>query len=253
MANPELRRDSTETDWVRHLQELLQTALGNSGTQLSAVDGLFGPITEASVIYFQQQNGLPADGIVGDATWAVRGRDIVELDTGNDDPDPRRTDDVADAAARSQRAVVTPHPLARHDPESIDARSRQLLRPHHAQHPVPVPDAGGQVVRYGRYRGPAPRGAVVAELVRRLEHEGDDRLVEDCGSAHPEAVAIPLALDQVVVAVAVASSVGQSSRSTTQRQSMPISPGARIGFDDSSAKVKPSRRGTAPLAVLALS
>ena len=71
MANPELRRDSTETDWVRHLQELLQTAPGNSGTQLSAVDGLFGPITEASVIYFQQQNGLPADGIVGDATWAA--------------------------------------------------------------------------------------------------------------------------------------------------------------------------------------
>jgi Putative peptidoglycan binding domain len=71
MANPELRRDSTETDWVRHLQELLEANLRNSGVQLSAVDGLFGPITEASVIYFQEQNGLPADGIVGDATWTA--------------------------------------------------------------------------------------------------------------------------------------------------------------------------------------
>ncbi len=71
MANPELRRDSTETDWVRHLQELLEAALRNSGIQLSAIDGLFGPITEASVKHFQEQNGLPADGIVGDATWAA--------------------------------------------------------------------------------------------------------------------------------------------------------------------------------------
>lgn len=71
MANPELRRDSTETDWVRHLQELLEAALRNSGIELSAIDGMFGPITAASVIYFQEQNGLPADGIVGDATWAA--------------------------------------------------------------------------------------------------------------------------------------------------------------------------------------
>jgi Putative peptidoglycan binding domain len=71
MANPELRRDSTDSDAVRRLQELLEVALRDSGVQLSRVDGLFGPITEASVIYLQGQNGLTADGIVNDATWAV--------------------------------------------------------------------------------------------------------------------------------------------------------------------------------------
>jgi peptidoglycan hydrolase-like protein with peptidoglycan-binding domain len=71
MAEPELRRDSTDSEAVRRLQELLQNALSNAGIQLSAVDGLFGPITEASVKYLQQQNGLPETGVVDDATWAV--------------------------------------------------------------------------------------------------------------------------------------------------------------------------------------
>lgn len=71
MANPELRRDSTDSDAVRRLQELLEIALRDSGVQLSPVDGVFGPITEASVIHLQGQNGLTADGIVNDATWAV--------------------------------------------------------------------------------------------------------------------------------------------------------------------------------------
>ncbi len=71
MANPELRRDSTDSDAVRRLQELLEVALRDAGIQLSRVDGLFGPITEASVIYLQGQNGLPETGVVDDATWAV--------------------------------------------------------------------------------------------------------------------------------------------------------------------------------------
>ena len=71
MANPELRRDSPEADWVRHLQQLLEGALRDTGIQLSAVDGIFGPITEASVNSLQGQNGLPQTGIVDDATWAV--------------------------------------------------------------------------------------------------------------------------------------------------------------------------------------
>jgi peptidoglycan hydrolase-like protein with peptidoglycan-binding domain len=71
MAHPELRRDSTETDEVRRLQQLLETALQGQGIQLSRVDGIFGPITEASVIYLQGQSGLPQTGVVDDATWAV--------------------------------------------------------------------------------------------------------------------------------------------------------------------------------------
>lgn len=71
MSEPELQRDSTDSDAVRRLQELLQGALGNAGIELSRIDGMFGPITEASVKYLQQQNGLPDTGVVDDATWAL--------------------------------------------------------------------------------------------------------------------------------------------------------------------------------------
>lgn len=73
MANPTLQRDSTERDWVTYLQQSLVAKLqadADAGqVQLSAVDGLFGPITEGSVIHVQRQSGLPETGIVDDATW----------------------------------------------------------------------------------------------------------------------------------------------------------------------------------------
>ena len=107
MANPELRRDSTETDWVRHLQELLEAALRNSGIQLSAIDGLFGPITEASVKYFQEQNGLPADGIVGDATWAA-------LEGGSSTSTPGTTPGVPTTLRMRPLDLTTPWSLRIH-------------------------------------------------------------------------------------------------------------------------------------------
>jgi len=33
------------------------------------IDGVFGPLTRNAVIAFQQGEGLPADGVVGDTTW----------------------------------------------------------------------------------------------------------------------------------------------------------------------------------------
>ena len=38
-------------------------------TDPGAVDGDFGPKTEAAVKAYQQDRGIPADGIVGDQTW----------------------------------------------------------------------------------------------------------------------------------------------------------------------------------------
>lgn len=61
---PTLRRGMAGDD-VRRLQE----ALRQRGL-LAAVDGVFGPQTEAAVRRFQADNGLVADGVVGPASWA---------------------------------------------------------------------------------------------------------------------------------------------------------------------------------------
>jgi hypothetical protein len=47
----------------------LQTALVKHGAKL-AVDGIFGPLTEAAVKAFQKSHLIPADGIVGPLTWS---------------------------------------------------------------------------------------------------------------------------------------------------------------------------------------
>ena len=49
---------------VRTLQDVLRAR-----NHPVAVDGIFGPLTEAAVKAFQQGNGLAADGIVGPLTW----------------------------------------------------------------------------------------------------------------------------------------------------------------------------------------
>lgn len=48
--------------------ERLQWALDAQGSSL-AVDGVFGPLTEAAVRAFQQSAGIPVDGVVGPLTW----------------------------------------------------------------------------------------------------------------------------------------------------------------------------------------
>jgi peptidoglycan hydrolase-like protein with peptidoglycan-binding domain len=49
---------------VTELQQLLNAKGANI-----AVDGVFGDVTRAAVVQFQQQNGIVADGIVGTQTW----------------------------------------------------------------------------------------------------------------------------------------------------------------------------------------
>jgi peptidoglycan hydrolase-like protein with peptidoglycan-binding domain len=64
MAEPILREGSSGES-VRELQ----VALKELGHDPGAVDGGFGPQTEAAVKAFQQQKGIAADGVVGIITW----------------------------------------------------------------------------------------------------------------------------------------------------------------------------------------
>lgn len=64
-ARPVLRR-GVRGEAVKVLQRLLL----QDGAPL-AVDGIFGPATEAAVLAFQRARGLSADSIVGPKTWAA--------------------------------------------------------------------------------------------------------------------------------------------------------------------------------------
>lgn len=51
----------------------VQTRLRNWGYYKGNVDGIFGPKTRAAVVWFQRNNGLTQDGIVGAATFRALG------------------------------------------------------------------------------------------------------------------------------------------------------------------------------------
>ncbi len=51
------------------LVEMIQLSLSRAGFFDSAVDGIFGPVTQRAVVDFQNSFGLTADGIVGINTW----------------------------------------------------------------------------------------------------------------------------------------------------------------------------------------
>lgn len=74
----------------------LQTWLKATGAAITP-DGEFGPGTRAVVIKFQQQQGLTADGIVGERTWEALYRLVG----------PRRLPDFFSAYKQSQSAQTT--------------------------------------------------------------------------------------------------------------------------------------------------
>jgi peptidoglycan hydrolase-like protein with peptidoglycan-binding domain len=57
---------------VENLQSVLTNgALGEWGTTPQGTDGIFGPLTKASVEAFQAWGDVAVDGVVGDQTWSV--------------------------------------------------------------------------------------------------------------------------------------------------------------------------------------
>ena len=60
-------RQGDHGDLVTELQQKLET----TGNSPGSIDGWFGPNTEAAVLAFQTNNGLQADGVVGNQTWAA--------------------------------------------------------------------------------------------------------------------------------------------------------------------------------------
>jgi hypothetical protein len=65
-GRPTMRRGRSSNP--KFLVKEVQKKVGFSGEQ---VDGIFGPLTEAAVRRFQDDNGLVPDGIVGPKTWAA--------------------------------------------------------------------------------------------------------------------------------------------------------------------------------------
>jgi N-acetylmuramoyl-L-alanine amidase len=61
----------------------LQTKLKRWGYYSGAIDGKFGAQTKNAVIYFQQTNGLVADGVVGPATARAMGLTLTTSSSGS--------------------------------------------------------------------------------------------------------------------------------------------------------------------------
>lgn len=73
-----LVRDGDQEHPVRTLQHLLRARGRNV-----AVDGIFGPLTDAAVRAFQQAKSLGVDGIVGPDTWGALIVEVRQGDSGD--------------------------------------------------------------------------------------------------------------------------------------------------------------------------
>ena len=74
---------------VRRIQQCINTVANHNNTipRLNE-DGIFGPLTQASVIAFQRAFGLTTDGIVGPITWGRLMQECNIRNCTNNDPTP---------------------------------------------------------------------------------------------------------------------------------------------------------------------
>lgn len=61
----------------------VQSQLSNWGYYTGAIDGNYGASMSSAVKKFQANNGLTADGVVGDNTWNALGLSTTPINTGN--------------------------------------------------------------------------------------------------------------------------------------------------------------------------
>ena len=65
-------RGKSSSIWVSGVTPIeVQKALKRAGYDPGPIDGRFGKKTKKAIKAFQRKNGLYADGIVGDKTWAL--------------------------------------------------------------------------------------------------------------------------------------------------------------------------------------
>lgn len=97
---PTLRRGNSG-EYVKMMQEALTKAGIPTDT-----DGKFGKSTEASVKTFQQQNGLTADGICGQKTWAKLAKYMPEPEPVEPPEEPEAPDWVDDDPVDNPEGAV---------------------------------------------------------------------------------------------------------------------------------------------------